>query len=201
MGGQGTRERRSSGRTTPHGGALLSTLLASTQRKEERMSSESPELTIDEQIAAVIQPLRDLDSQLAREEAHCRNELEEIIAKRKRLTAMLRQADPSIPGPGRKKSEAPKANPPTISEGRINQVLAVVAGIEGEWSTGVVARLIEVERSQLNKALIHLRERGQVRLVRQQKGRGDGSIYVTTPRGAEEGQQELIVASNGIEPS
>jgi len=164
------------------------------------MSSESPELTIDEQIAAVIQPLRDLDSQLAREEAHCRNELEEIIAKRKRLTAMLRQADPTMPGPGRKRSEeAPTPKKLDIGEGKISQVLAAVSGLEGEWTTTMLVELLPLDRGSINKALIVLRERNQVRLVKMMKGRAGGSIYVTTPRGAEEGQQRLVVVSNGTE--
>jgi len=164
------------------------------------MSDETVELTIEEQIAAVIAPLRELDSKLARDEAHVLNELEEIRDKRKRLLAMLRQADPALARPGpKKKAEPPITKGQAISEEKISQVLAAVSGLEGEWATGVVTRLITMERSQINKALVHLRERGQVRLIRQQRGRGDGSVYVTTPRGAEEGQQRLVVAVNGAE--
>jgi len=162
------------------------------------MSDESTELTIDEQIAAVIEPLKKLDAQLAQDEAHCRNELEEIIGKRKRLTAMLRQADPTLPGPGRKKNiEEPPTKKLDIGEGKITQVLGAVAGLEGEWNTGMVVGLTPLDRGSVNKALTVLRERGQVRLVKHGLGMKGGSVYVTTPRGAEDGQQRLEMSSNG----
>jgi len=160
------------------------------------MADETTELTIDDQIAAVIQPLKDLDAQLAHDEAHCVNELEEIREKRRRLLSMLRQADPeSYPKKVYKKQEQPTSR--SILYGQIinetyEEARKVIAGIglDEEFSAEDVWKQLErpdgvsvsMLKDRVNKVLLRLREEGRVRLTGTKKGRGGGNSYRATER-------------------
>ena len=157
------------------------------------MTEEAVEPTIDDQIAAVVQPLKDLDDELARREAHTINELEEIRDKRKRLLGMLRNADPENYKPKSYKQKAPEriAYGHAIIETYIaaRQVIAEI-GVEDEFSAEDVWSKLErpenvsvsMQKDRVNKVLNKLREEGRVRLVGTKKGRGGGNSYRATER-------------------
>jgi hypothetical protein len=161
-------------------------------------------------LAEALQPVIELDSKLALQEAHVLNELEEIRIERRKLASVLRALDPertpkSKPGP-RPGTNGSRSVPYTISEEKVEAVRQLVLGFEGEEF-----RMIDVfegyehgssssgaQKDTINKALSRLRERGQVRLVATRRGKGGGNVYLATPRIAV-GPISEAAARNGSE--
>jgi len=141
-----------------------------------------------------LQPVIELDSQLALREAHAMSELEEIRAERRKLTAVLRAIDPERapgkPGPkSNKGTDLRRIAPYAIAEHCVEEVRQIIVGFGGEeFNSNDVFKLWETSGSEaavkdkITKSLARLRERGQIRLVSNQRGRHGGFRYLATPR-------------------
>jgi len=144
-----------------------------------------------------LQPVIELDSKLALQEAHVVGELEQIRVERRKLASVLRALDPerapSRPGPkpgGGSRQAGVRTAPYSVAEGVVEEVRLAILGFNGEQfnANDVLGRIGENGESRanrkdkVNKAIARLRERGQVRLVSARGGRHGGSVYVATPR-------------------
>jgi len=157
--------------------------------------------TIEEEIAAVVQPLRDLDEKLSREEAQLVAELAQVRDKRRKLLTMLRTADPVGYPTKVYKRQTPRApySTMTIAPKTIERVLAAIGGLEGEFTAVTVRQLLpDLGKDTVRKGLIRLREAGQVRLVRQGSSRTGGSVYVVTPRGRIDAAPAFETSTNSV---
>jgi len=157
-----------------------------------------------------LQPVIELDSALALREAHAKNELEEVRAERRKLASVLRVLDPERattpkrgPKPG---TNGQRVMPYAISEEKVEQVREIVLALGGEpfKMIDVYERWEEnsssegAKKDNINKALSRLRERGQVRLLKTQRGKHGGNIYLATPR-IEVGPVSEAATANGSE--
>jgi hypothetical protein len=152
------------------------------------------EQSADQAIRALLQPVIELDSELALQEDDLLKKLDNVRDERRRLRGVLRAADPSMtpakPGP---KGTRPGVRtgerlvPYTISEAKVERVREIVAGFEGEFSSNDVKEHLNegtetAQKDTINKALHRLRERGQIRLISVKRGRAGGYTYIATER-------------------
>jgi hypothetical protein len=167
------------------------------------------ELTAEAALASALTPVLDLDSALAAKEGQLKTELESVRIERRKLASVLRVLDPerSTPGakPGKTREVGRRTVPYAIAEHVVESVREIILGFEGEeFSTGDIYRRFDLDGStseharkdRIVKSVSRLRERGQVRLVAQRRGKGGGSVYVATERIGER-SVEITSASNG----
>jgi len=148
--------------------------------------------SVTETIAALIQPTIELDSALSLKEQDLLAQLDEVRSERRRLAAILRAADPervpTKPGPKSNQTQLGRTAPYAIAEHIVEEVRTIVAGFEGEFNGADVLKVWETTgsevaiRDKINKSFARLRERGQIRLVSNVRGRHGGYRYVATER-------------------
>ena len=148
----------------------------------------------DAALKEALQPVIELDSQLALKEAHVMNELDEIRSERRKLAGVLRQLDPERapgkPGPkSNKGTDLGRIAPYAIAEHCVEEVRQIVVGFgEKEFSSADVFKLWETSGSEaavkdkITKSFGRLRERGQIRLISNTRGKHGGFRYLATPR-------------------
>jgi len=172
------------------------------------MSDEAPVPETTKSVAQaaldeVIAPLKELDERLAMAEAHLRNELDEILAERRKLRALLRVAEGNpTTKPGPKREPGKNATGDWVSDKTVESVLIAAASLDGNLTTAKMKPLVQRNQSTILKALQRLRERGQVRLTADIAGRGGGKVFVLTPRGREDAAALIregapVAANNG----
>jgi hypothetical protein len=149
------------------------------------MSTEPDVLgSTDEVLIAMIAPVKAKEAALEAEEDQLVIRLRAVRDERIRLRNVLKQVDPEWVPVRPTLTKRPTRPAGKVSEAQVESVRAVVSVFEDEWITrNVIDSLPGMSDDSVRKALVKLRDAGEVRVIALQKGRGGGYTFVTTPKG------------------